>query len=733
MFDIITKLKLSKFERLAESIMARSKSLFERNNDELIHMLSSSREVEVYAALIVLAERAVGLKPFKVQVMAALSCSDGHVIDMKTGEGKTLVAAISSIVLVKKGFVVNVATANKYLADRDFVTMKPLFDLCGVNVSRLSGSEHGSKSSNVYYTQLTEEGCLSWLADHLASELSSISHPQLLGASDVKTALIIDEIDHSLIDSSGVNYSIVSNLEIGSFYQQIAELCKQTGHKSEFTNVDKHGDYEFTEDFYQFVEDIFIESGLASSHVDLYGDAYELMIHFRSAYTAFYILHESKDYVVKSERIHRIDRKSGRLIDGGFLGTVSAYLSYKHGIPIPNSNLEIVSCALPHYVKSFDLLSGMSGTASLNSLELKHSYGVHTLSIPTNVPTQRVDHGHILFSSQESLKENVTKFLCKASREQRPALVICDNEAQADTIANLLTQKAVNVTLLTSSNVEQEADILSHAGEFGSMIVTTRMCGRGTDIVCEDKDRGLLIVVIGMGLTKNDDQQVIGRTGRQGAKGDTYFCLSLEDEQFQSRSGAALTNSLLVNLVQDDISDIDHHISGATTRLIEKLQKQSLSIMRERRKRVSLYNNPIDSQLKLLMQKREGILFSANPVEMLYGMAPIKVESHKKLIEHYEFALGKDVLASCVRKGMAEGLTKSWNRHHVNLVNIKLDTSSNAQAASNINNFKKSCFDAFSAFAGAVNLDIFEYTITFLNKEVAKKIASSAYLPVGIY
>lgn len=733
MFDIITKLKLSKFERLAESIMSRSKSLLNNNNGELKSMLTSEDEVDVYAALIILAQRSIGLTPFKVQVMAALSCSDGHVIDMKTGEGKTLVAAMSSIVLVKKGYVVNVATANKYLADRDYSTMKPLYDVCGVEVSRLSDGELGSKSSNVYYAHLTEEGCLSWLADHLASELPSISHPQLLGASDAKTALIIDEIDHSLIDSSGVNYSIVSDLEIGNFYQQIAELCKQVGYKSEFTNVDKHGDNEFTEDFYQFIEELFIDSGLATSHVDLYGESYELMIHFRSAYTAFYILSESKDYVVKSGRIHRIDRKSGRLIDGGFLGSVSAYLSYKHDISIPNSNLEIVSCALQHYVKSFDLLCGMSGTASLNALELKHSYGVLTLKIPTNVPTQRVDHGHILFSSQESLKANVTKFLCKASREQRPTLVICDNEAQADTIANLLTQKAVNVTLLTSSNVDQEADILSRAGEFGSMIVTTRMCGRGTDIVCEDKERGLLIVVIGMGMTKNDDQQVIGRSGRQGAKGDTYFCVSLEDEQFKSRSGATLANSLLANLAQDDMEVIDNRVSGATKRLIEKLQKQSLSVMRERRKRISLYNNPIDSQLKLLMKKRESILFSADPVSKLYEMAPSKVETHKKLIDHYQFTLGKEVLSSCVRKGMAEGLTKAWNRHHVNLVNIKLDTSSNPQTASNINNFKKSCFEAFLNFAGTVNLDIFEYTVAFLRKESAKEIARSAYLPVAIY
>ncbi|WP_081819653.1 hypothetical protein [Photobacterium galatheae] len=728
-----TKLKLSKFKRFAEAAISRSKAISNYTDSDLKQLLSQENEVDFYAAMILLSKRSLGLEPYKVQIMAALSCSNGHVIDMKTGEGKTLVAAMSAVALVKKGYVVNVATANKYLADRDYFTMKPLYDACGVDVARLSGDSEGLKSAPVYYAHLTEEGCLSWLSDHLASEASSISHPQLLESAMTKTALIVDEIDHSLIDSSSVNYSIVSNLEIGNFYQQIAEMCKSVGKRSEFTQFDKNGDQEFTEEFYKSAEKILIEAGLVSNSADLYGDAYELMIHFRAAYMAFHILEESKDYVVKSGRIHRVDKKSGRLIEGGFLGTVAAYLSDKHCLEIPCSNLEVVSCALQHYVKSFDLLSGMSGTAILNALELKHSYGVSTLEIPRHQPTQRIDHGHILFPSDASLKHNVTQFLEKASRDQRPTLVVCANEAQAKIIADKLTQQSIRATLLTPSNVEEEAEILSHAGKLGSMIVTTRMCGRGTDIVCEDKARGLLIVVIGMGLTQNDDQQVIGRTGRQGAKGDSYFCISLDDEQFQSRSGATLANSLLANLVQEDMEHITPHISSATTRLIEKLQKQALSAMRERRKRVSIYNNPIDSQLKLLMKKRENILFTADPKAMLHQMAPAKVDSYQKLIDHYAFVFGgSEVLSYFIRKGMAEGLTKAWNRHHMSLMNIKMDTASNAQAASNINNFKKSCFEAFSQFAKTVNIDIFDYTLSYLNKEATKRMAQNTYLPSGI-
>nr|WP_276560752.1 hypothetical protein [Vibrio coralliirubri] len=697
-------------------------------------MLNPNNEVDFFAAISELSLRSVGLLPHPVQIVASLSCFKGNVIDMKTGEGKTLVATLAAIALAKKGYIVNVATANNYLAERDYLTMKPLYDICGVSVSRLSDKSLPPSGTSVYYANLTEEACLSWLADHLASDLESITHPQLLSVATSKTALIVDEIDQSLIESSAVNYSIVSQFEIGTFYQQIAELCKNVHQNESFTQFDKNGESEFTESFYQEVEKLFIDNGFASVPSDLYGDAFELMIHFRAAYTAMHVIKESEDYVVRSGEICRIDKRTGRLIRGGFVGTVSAYLSYKHGLPIPSSNLDIISCALQHYVKSFDLLSGMSGTAALNSLEIKHSYGINTLSVPENKSTQRVNHGHMLFPSFDSLKNNVSKFLCKASRDGRPTLVVCASEAQAETIANILTQKAVNATLLTSANLEAEAEILSRAGEFGSMIITTRMCGRGTDIICQDKERGLLIAVIGVGVTTNDDQQVIGRTGRQGEKGDAYFFISAEDDIFKSSNGSALASSMLQNLAQEDITHINHAMTKAVSNLVHKLQKQALSVLRERRKRVSIYNNPIDSQLKLLMKKREGILFSANPRQMFDHLIPNRPTKQIDLINHYEMLFGgKDAFDAVLRKGMAEGLTKSWNRHHMNLVNIKMDITGNSQAASNINNFKKSCFEAFSVFALNVNKEMYEYTMSYLQKASAQKLSSSTFMPTFHY
>lgn len=734
MFNIGRKLKLSKYRKISQAALSKVATLKDVESEKLVSMLNSKNEVEFFAAVSELSVRSVGLLPHPVQIVAALSCSKGHVIDMKTGEGKTLVAAIGAIALAKNGFTVNVATANNYLAERDFQTMKPLYDLCGVSVSRLSDSSSSDGASSVYYANLTEEACLSWLADHLAADLSSITHPQLLSVATGKTALIVDEIDQSLIESSAVNYSIVSQLEIGTFYQQIAELCKSVHENEAFTQLDKNGESEFTESFYLEVEKLFIEHGYAAEPSDLYGEAFELMIHFRAAYTAMHVLKENEDYVVRSGQVCRIDKRTGRLIRGGFVGTVSAYLSYKHELPIPSSNLDIISCALQHYVKSFDLLSGMSGTAALNALEIKHSYGVDTLSVPQNKPTQRIDHGHMLFPNYESLKNNVSKFLCQASRDNRPTLVVCANEAQAETIANILTQKAVNATLLTSANLEEEAEILSRAGELGSMIITTRMCGRGTDIVCQDKERGLLIVVIGVGVTTNDDQQVIGRTGRQGEKGDAYFCISADDDFFKTSGGSSLAASMLQNLAQEDMTHINHGMSHAVTNLVHKLQKQALSALRERRKRVSIYNNPIDSQLKLLMKKREGILFSANPRQMFDQLVDNSSPKHIDLINHYEILFGgKEAFDAVLRRGMAEGLTKSWNRHHMSLVNIKMDITGNSQAASNINNFKKSCFEAFAIFAQNVNKEIHEYTMAYLQKASAKQMASSAFMSTYTY
>lgn len=718
MLNIFNKLKLSHFYKQAIAAITKSETLLSVETVELAAMIDGNNdEVLIYAALCELSRRTLGLTPYSVQIAAAMACANGDVIDMKTGEGKTLVAALSAIVLNKKGYVSVIATANNYLANRDMNLMSPLYNVCGVTVSRIRTSKKNI-TPDVYYSHLTEEGCLTWLGDHLAIDVNEITHPQLLPSSKIKTAIIVDEIDHSLIDSSAVNYSIISDSATSTYWPTIAHLVKSLGKHSTYLTYDENGTSEFTPEFYTEVEKILISNDLVTSSEQLYSDAYEILIHYRAAYTAYYVLTEGVDYVIKEQSIMRLDERTGRLIKSGFNDTVSAYMHHKHNMDVPQGKVEIISCALQHYIKRFDLLSGMSGTAKVNALELKHSYGVNTLEIPQNKPTQRIDHGYVLFASDKNRLESVFSFLGQASREQRPTLVVCDSEASAESVANSLIQRAVKITLLTSSNVEHEAEILSNAGKMGSMIITTRMCGRGTDIVCEDTEKGLLVVVFGMGKTKNDDLQIIGRTGRQGARGDTYFCLSLNDEVFTGKNLGHGTSTMLSTLLQSDLNNLDKNVTKATSKLISNIQSQVLLSLSESRKRVAIYNKPIDSQLSLLMKKRETLMLSANPNSQLQLLSP-DYEKCKTLIDHYHFILG-DEFDGHVREGMAEGLTRAWYEHHKEIINIKLDSSTNAQAASNINNFKKSCFNSFERFSISVNQDIFDHALKYLSNVAVK-------------
>lgn len=726
MRKIINKLKLSGFKKQASASISKANDYRGYEFEQLVTEFNKCKDkVELFALLTEISERTVGLRPYKVQIMAAMACSSGCVIDMKTGEGKTLVAALAAIALQKEGYVSVVATANNYLASRDLELMSPLYKACGIKVSRIRSPQGGASSSDVYYSHLTEESCLSWLSDHLAVDVNEITHPQLLPSSKTKTAIIVDEIDHSLIDSSSVNYSIVCEIPAGTYSQQIATLCQEVGKQESFIEYDEDGSGEFSQAFYSEVESALIEAGIVSSHEELYDEGYEMLLHYRSAYTAFFVLEEDTDYVVRNGMLLTIDPRSGRLTSSGFAATVNSYLHAKHNLEQPSSNEEIVSCALQHYIDRFDLLSGMSGTAIVNELELNHSYGARTLEIPQNKPTQRTDHGYIMFENDSDRLLAVSKFLGKASREQRPTLVICSSEAEAESVANALIQNAIKVTLLTSSNVEQEAEILSEAGRMGSMIVTTRMCGRGTDIVCEDVERGLLILTMGMGVTENDDKQVIGRTGRQGAKGDTYFCLSKDSGIFAKAFSP--TSPVTAALIQTDLDNIDVSVSGATTRLVRTIQKQRLAALREGRKRVAIYNKPIDSQLSLLMLKREKLLFASDPLAYFYGLTP-NSDAHSQLIEHYESKFPcKEDFSAAVKRGIAEGLNKCWHKHHREVVNIKADTSVNAKAASNINNFKKSCFESFEQFAKTINEDLFEYTINYLSKQAVAMEAKQMF------
>ena len=720
-FKIFSKRKEAKYKKIGQQILKNSNGLENLSSSELRDLLNSSNMVTVFSALVVLSERSVGLKPYLVQIMASLACCDGYVIDMKTGEGKTLVAALSAIVLYKKGYIVNIATSNSYLSDRDYQTMNPLYVISGVSAGRLSKKTNEKLIPfDVYYQNIINDGCLSWLSDHVVENVENLTHPHLLPSSSVKTAIIIDEIDQSLIESSSVNYSIVSNKQQNFFSQQIAELCKILPKSSSYVDL-SGGSFKFTESFYNAVEKLAIEAKVISDPSELYTDLFEFLTHMKTAYTAFYLLKESEDYTIKKSEIYRIDKRSGRLLEGGFLGVLMSYLSYKHGLKIPSSSVNIISSALQNYVKSFDLLIGMSGTANLNALELRHSYNVPTIKIPQNKITQRVDYGHMLFKNDDLMNLNVAKFLCKASREQRPTLLVCESETQAELIAGLLTQKAVNASLLISSNIDDEVDLISKAGRYGSIVITTRLCGRGSDIVCEDIDRGLLIIVLGIGQTENDDQQVIGRTGRQGAHGESYFCVSLDNKVFNTQ-GSGIGRSILSNLVQHDLEGMDIGMSKAVTKVVKKIQRRGLSVARESRKRVAIYNKPISSQLSLLQKKRELILYSSDPKSLLLSFLPEITKKQKDLIDYYEYVIGDDSdFLPMLRQGMLMGLTEAWSEHFANLENIKLDLTTNTKESANINNYKKNCLTAFSSFSETVNDNIFIKTIELLKLEAHKK------------
>lgn len=522
--------RVARINDLEQTIQALSDDEMRTYTDTLKQRIADGAKVddiaeEGFALVREAAVRVLGMRHYDVQLIGGFALLEGNISEMPTGEGKTLVAALPSYVKALEGKGVHVITVNEYLATRDANQIGQIHDFLGLTVGlNVPEMEPDAKreayQADITYGVGTEFG-FDYLRDHL------------VGAPEERVQrpfhfAIIDEVDSILIDEAKTPLIIAqkdrSHIRLKALAQRVV---------TEFDEADYEVDLEskstaFTESGILKIEDMFAIDNLFSAE-------HQVLYHYLvQALRANVLFELDVDYIVKEDKIELIDLFTGRIMEGRSLSEgLHQALEAKEGVTITEENKTTAEITIQHYFRMYPLIGGMTGTAQTSRQEFLKTYNMDVVQVPTNRPRLREDHPDRIFMTIEQKYAAVTEKVVALHETGRPVLIGTTSIAQSEAISKHLSKKRIKHEVLNAKTVTQEADIIAEAGQYGKVTIATNMAGRGTDIMLDAKSKevgGLFVVGTERHESQRVDNQLRGRSGRQGDPGATQFFVSLEDE-----------------------------------------------------------------------------------------------------------------------------------------------------------------------------------------------------------
>ena len=617
--------------------------------------------VEAFAVCREASRRVLGMRHFDVQLIGGMVLHDGKIAEMRTGEGKTLVATLAVYLNALSGKGVHVVTVNDYLASRDAGIMAPLYNFLGLTVGVIIADMQPFDRQNAYGSDITygtnNEFGFDYLRDNMVTDQYDKVQRELNFA-------VVDEVDSILIDEARTPLIISGQADDNVQLYQImdaipAQLVRQETEEGE-------GDYWVDEKAHQVIlseaghehaEQILTQMELLQENDSLYSAAnIALMHHLMAALRAHSLFHKDQHYVIQDGEIVIVDEFTGRLMSGrrwseGLHQAVEA----KEGVEIKRENQTLASITFQNYFRLYTKLSGMTGTADTEAFEFQSIYNLETVIIPTNRPVQRKDFNDQIFRSAEEKFEAVVKDIQECHKRGQPVLVGTTSIENSELVSKLLHQAGLPHNVLNAKEHEREALIVAQAGKVGAITVATNMAGRGTDIVLggslkhqidairadetlSDEEKQVQIsalengwqaehdrVVAAGGLhivgterheSRRIDNQLRGRAGRQGDPGSSRFYLSFEDpllRLFALDRAAAILN----RLAPERGVAIEH---GLLTRQIEGAQRKVEGRNFDMRKQVLEYDDVANDQRKVIYHQRNEILNNQDVSDLTKGI-----------------------------------------------------------------------------------------------------------------
>ncbi|KFZ31243.1 preprotein translocase subunit SecA [Pseudidiomarina salinarum] len=633
------------FEALSDSELKQKTVEFKQRleQDETLDDLLP----EAFATVREASRRVFDMRPFDVQLLGAMILNDNRIAEMRTGEGKTLTATLPAYLNALTGEGVHIVTVNDYLARRDAETNRPLFEFLGMTVAFNIPGMSGQDKKAAYQADITygtnNEFGFDYLRDNMAFSPKDRVQSSLYYA-------IVDEVDSILIDEARTPLVISGAAEDSSelyekmnaivplLQQQEKEDTEEERGEGDFTIDEKAKQLHLTEHGQEHVEQILKERGMLSEDDSLYSAGnITLLHHVNAALRANHLFQRDVDYIVKDDQIVIVDEHTGRTMEGRrWSEGLHQAIEAKEGVKIQNENQTLASITFQNYFRLYTKLAGMTGTADTEAFEFKSIYGLETVVVPTNRPMIRDDRADLIFITTEEKFDAIVEDIETCREQKRPVLVGTISIETSELLSNLLKKRKIPHNVLNAKFHAREAEIVANAGMPGAVTIATNMAGRGTDIVLggnlqveienlEDpspekiealkadwQQRHDAVVAAGglhiIGTERHEsrriDNQLRGRSGRQGDPGSSRFYLSLEDSLMRIFASERMA-SMMKRLGMKPGEAIEH---PWVTRAIENAQRKVEGRNFDVRKQLLEYDDVANDQRKVVYEQRNELL-----------------------------------------------------------------------------------------------------------------------------
>ena len=600
---------------------------------------------EAFAVVREAGERVLGLRHFDVQLIGGMVLHEGKIAEMRTGEGKTLVATLPAYLNALGGNSVHIVTVNDYLATRDASWMGPLYNFLGVSVGVIRSGQtteekYAAYRSDVVYGTNNEFG-FDYLRDNMAFTPEARMQRGLSFA-------IVDEVDSILIDEARTPLIISGASEDSSdLYRRVNRMIPSLQRDAEgaaghYTIDEKLRQVELTESGHEYIESLMISEGLLKEGDNLYGATnLNLLHHVYSGLRAHALYHRDVEYILQNGQVVLIDEHTGRTMPGRRLSEgLHQAIEAKEGVSIQSESQTLASITFQNYFRLYGKLAGMTGTADTEAFEFRHIYGLEVIVIPTNVPQQRTDLNDVVYLTVEEKFDAIVKDVRECMAKGAPVLVGTASVETSEAMSARFRKAKIEHKVLNAKYHAQEAEIIAQAGRPGVVTIATNMAGRGTDIVLGgnldaelkalgdvDEEKRAQVraawrqrhdeVVAAGGLhilgterheSRRIDNQLRGRAGRQGDPGVSRFYLSMEDNLMRIFASDRVKNFMQA-LGMEKGEAIEHRM---VTNAIEKAQRKVEGRNFDIRKQLLEYDDVANDQRQIIYQQRDDLLGEAD-------------------------------------------------------------------------------------------------------------------------
>jgi preprotein translocase subunit SecA len=555
---------------------------------------------EAFAVAREASRRTLLMRPFEAQVLGGIVLHEGKIAEMKTGEGKTLAATMPLYLNALEGKGCHVVTVNDYLAKRDSEWMGPIYNFLGLSVGVVVHGMDDDERREAYHADITygtnNEFGFDYLRDNMKFNLDDYVQREFNYA-------IVDEVDSILIDEARTPLIISGQSEESTDkYYKINQLIPRLRKDQDYSIDEKSRTVVLTEEGVARVEELLNVNNLYEPR------NIETLHHVTQALRAHTMFKRDVDYLVKDGQVIIVDEFTGRVMPGRrYSDGLHQALEAKEKVKIEKENQTLASITFQNYFRMYKKLSGMTGTADTEAEEFKKIYNLEVLVIPTNMPMIRTDNNDLIYKTEKEKIKAVIEEVKALNKVKRPVLIGTISIEKSELLGNYLTRAGVKHHVLNAKNHEREAEIVAQAGQPGMVTISTNMAGRGTDIKLGEKVAdwgGLHILGTERHESRRIDNQLRGRSGRQGDDGSSRFYLSLEDDLLRI-FGAEKISSIMDRIGIEEDQPIEHkYISKAIENAQKRVEGQNFDI----RKHLLDYDDVMNKQRKVIYEQRKKVL-----------------------------------------------------------------------------------------------------------------------------